>query len=58
MALHQLDESQIPTITSEWLKTEEMQNANYDVEVFVKELKSLTTEAVSQQKPILMWVSL
>ncbi len=56
--LHQLDDAQIPEIVSEWLKSDEMQNTNYNVEGFVRELKSLATEAVSQQKPILMWLCL
>ena len=56
--LHQLEDTQIPMIVSEWRKSEEMQDVNYNVESFFRELKSLATEAVSQQKSVLMWVSL
>lgn len=57
-ALHQSDDAQIPTIVTEWLKSEEMQNANYNVENFLRDLKNLVTEAVSQQKSVLMWMCL
>jgi hypothetical protein len=59
ISLNQLDSSQIPKVVYEWLKTEEMLGYEHDdAEKFVVELKALATEAISQQMPILMWVSL
>jgi hypothetical protein len=59
VSLYQVDSSQIPEAVSKWLKTEEMRGDEYgDAERFIGELKLLATEAITQQRPILMWMSL
>ena len=58
-ALERLDDGRIPGAVSEWLRTEEMRDADREgAEILVRELKGLAAEALSRRKPILMWISL
>jgi hypothetical protein len=59
VALQRLDDGRISGAVSEWLRTEEMRDADREgAEIFVRELKGLAAEAVARRTPILMWVSL